>query len=121
MSYSETMNSLIQNQYISIVVILDPNGGVYWTNQPEWAIDGRSIIAAWQSKQPSIVVGTTKFSSIKNEPGNTFVGKNLGGGGTVIIQRAPNGYYFLTWSDANCPYNPINIHVEVAMMANQFG
>ena len=121
MSYSEMMNSLIQNQYFSIVVILDPNGGIYWTNQPEWQIDGPCVISSWQSSQPSIMVGSTKFSSIKNTPGNTFVGKNLGGGGTVIIQRAPNGYYFLTWSDASCPFNPINIHAEVARMADMFG
>ena len=121
MSYSDTMNYLLQNQYFSIVVILDSNGGVYWTNQPEWQVDGQSVISAWQSSSPSIMVGSTKFSSIKNDPGNTFVGKNLGGGGTVIIQRAPNGYYFLTWSDANCPFQPINIHAEVSIMANQFG
>ena len=121
MSYSDTMNNLLQNQYFSIVVILDPNGGVYWTNQPEWAIDGPGIISAWQKSSPSIMVGSTKFSSIKNTPGETFVGKNLGGGGTVILQRAPNGYYFLTWSDANCPFQPINIHAEVSLMANQFG
>ena len=121
MSYSDTLNSLLQNQYFSIVVIMDPNGGIYWTNQPEWQVDGHGVISAWQSKSPSIMVGSTKFSSIKNEPGNTFVGKNLGGGGTVIIQRAPNGYFFLTWSDAGCPFNPINIHAEVARMANQFG
>ena len=121
MSYSDTLNSLLQNQYFSIVVIMDPNGGIYWTNQPDWQVDGHGVNSACQSKSPSIMVGSTKFSSIKNEPGNTFVGKNLGGGGTVIIQRAPNGYFFLTWSDAGCPFNPINIHAEVARMANQFG
>ena len=121
MAYSDTMNNLIQNQYFSIVVIMDPNGGIYWTNQPEWQVNGREVLSAWQSKSPSIMVGGTKFSSINNRPGETFVGKNLAGGGTVIIQKSTNGYYFLTWSDANCPFQPINIHAEVSIMANQFG
>lgn len=114
------MNNLIQNQYFSIVVILDPQGGTYWTNQPNWAVDGPAVLKAWAGRSASITIGGTKFSSMKNEPGQTFVGKNLGGGGTVIMQKAPNGYTFLTWSDANCPFQPINIHAEVAIMANQF-
>ena len=125
MSYSDTMNYLIQNQYFSIVVILDPNGGVYWTNQPEWTIDGKSVISAWQSKSPSIVIGRVQGNhggrTRRGDPGYTFVDKNLGGGGTVIIHRAPNGYYFLTWSEAGCPFQPMNIHAEVSIMANQFG
>lgn len=121
MSYSDTMNELIQNQYISIVTILDPQGATYWTNQPNWTVDGPAVLGAWQSRAPSINIGGTKFSSINNRPGELFVGKNLGGGGTVILQKSPNGYTFLTWSPADCPFQPINIHAEVSRMAAQFG
>ena len=114
------MNSLLQNQYFSIITILDPQGSTYWTNQPNWAVDGPAVLSAWGSQSPSISIGGTKFSSIKNDPGVTFVGKNLGGGGTVILQKSPNGYTFLTWSPKECQFEPINIHAEVSMMANQF-
>lgn len=120
MSYSDTMNSLIQNGYVTYVVILDPNGGIYWSNNPNWEVNGQAILSAWQSKAPSINIGGTKFSSIRNDPGESFVGKNLAGGGTVIIQKATNGYFFLTWSPAECQFQPINIHAEVARMATQF-
>ena len=120
MSYSDIMNALIQNGYINYVIILDPNGTVYWTNNPNWAVNGTDVMRQWMTRAPSMMIGGTKFSSFKNDPGETFVGKNLGGGGTVIIQKAPNGYFFLTWSTAECPHQPINIHAEVYRMAAGF-
>ena len=120
MSYSDVMNQLIEQGYFSYVIILDPNGGVYWTNNPNWAVDGKSILSGWQSRAPSINVGDTKFSSIMNNPGESFVGRNLGGGGTVILQKAPNGYTFLTWSSSDAQIQPINIHAEVFRMAMLF-
>lgn len=120
MSYSDTMNQLLEGQYFSIVVILDASGATYWTNQPAWVVDGPDVLKKWSGRSPSIKIGDTKFSSIKNEPGVTFVGKNIGGGGTVILQKCPNDYTFLTWSPADCPFEPINIQNEVSRMAEQF-
>lgn len=120
MSYQDDMNSLISNGYISYVVILDANGGIYWTNNPNWQVNGPELLAAWNAKQPSVMIAGTKFSSFLNNPPEFLVAKNMGGGGTVVIAGAPNGYFFLTWSDPNTPFEPRNIYSEVAVMANKF-
>ncbi len=121
MSYQDVMNNLIQNGYISIVTILDANGGVYWTNQPDWQFDGAAVLKAWQNKEPGINIAGTRFSTMVNdyEVGN-YVARNVGGAGIVVIARAPNGYYFLTWSSGDVEIPAINIHGEVSKMAILF-
>ncbi|MHA2363677.1 MAG: hypothetical protein ACXAC7_06950 [Candidatus Hodarchaeales archaeon] len=120
MSYSDLMNQFIQDGYFSYVVIFDPQGGQYWSNNPNWVVNGPEVLKNFKLKAPSINIGGTKFSSIKNDGTDTFVGRNLGGGGTAIIQIAPNGYYFLTWSSSECQFQPIYIHAEVSRMAAAF-
>jgi len=120
MSYSDVMNQLISDNFFSYVIIFDPNGAIYWSNNPNWNVDGSAIISSWNSRAASIMVGETKFSSIMNNPGESFVGKNLAGGGTLIIQKAPNGYSFMTWSSHETPIQPINIQSEVFRMAQLF-
>jgi hypothetical protein len=121
MSYQDDMNALIQNGYISIVTILDQNGGVYWTNQPEWQVDGPSLLSAWQNKDPGVNIAGTRFSTMVNdfEAGN-YVARNVGGAGIVVLVRAPNNYYFLTWTPGDVDIPAINIHGEVAKMATKF-
>ncbi len=121
MSYQDAMNSLLQNGFVNIVTILDANGGVYWTNQPEWQFDGAEVLKSWKNKEPGVNIAGTRFSSMVNdlERGH-YIARNVGGAGTVVIVRAPNGYFFLTWTsgEANLPTN--NIHAEVAKMAALF-
>ena len=62
----------------------------------------------------------TKFSTILNSYPDYLVGKNLGGGGIIVLARSPNGYFFLTWSSAEVELPPTNIHAEVARMAALF-
>ncbi len=121
MSYQDAMNNLLQTGYINIVTILDANGGVYWTNQPEWRFDGGAVLRAWQNKEPGINIAGTRFSTMVNdfEAGN-YVARNVGGAGIVVIVRAPNGYYFLTWTSGDVGIPAINIHGEVAQMAALF-
>ncbi len=121
MSYQDDMNALIQNGYISIVTILDQNGGVYWTNQPEWQVDGPALLQSWQNKDPGISIAGTRFSTMVSdwETGN-YVARNVGGAGIVVIVRAPNNYYFLTWTPGDVQIPAINIHGEVAKMAVKF-
>ena len=115
------MNSLVQNGYISIVTIIDPNGGTYWTNQPEWPVDGVNLLKSWQNKEPGVNIGGTRFSAIVNDfEGGNFVARNVGGAGIVVIVRAPNNYYFLTWTPGDVQIPPTNIHAEVARMASLF-
>lgn len=124
MSYSDDMNSLIQSQYISYVVILDPQGNTYWTNNENWQVSGSEVIRQWMGSAPSITIAGTKYSSFRNEPGISFVGRNMGGGGLIILQQAPNGYVFLTWTShdflSSSGLPPLNIHAEVARMASKF-
>ncbi|MHA1449733.1 MAG: hypothetical protein ACTSP4_09975, partial [Candidatus Hodarchaeales archaeon] len=82
--------------------------------------NGPELLASWKAKQPSVTIAGTKFSSFLNDPPQYLVAKNMGGGGTIIIARAPNGYFFLTWSDPNTPFEPRNIHAEVDRMASKF-
>ncbi|MHA2053161.1 MAG: hypothetical protein ACW99F_06115 [Candidatus Hodarchaeales archaeon] len=121
MSYQDDMNALIQNGYISIVTILDQNGGVYWTNQPEWQVDGPAVLSSWQNRDPGISIAGTRFSTMVSEwdTGN-YVARNVGGAGIVVIVRAPNNYYFLTWTSGDVQIPAINIHGEVAKMAMKF-
>ncbi|MHA2175439.1 MAG: hypothetical protein ACXABI_11470 [Candidatus Hodarchaeales archaeon] len=121
MSYQDDMNALIQNGYISIVTILDQNGGVYWTNQPEWQVDGPAVLSSWQNRDPGISIAGTRFSTMVSEwdTGN-YVARNVGGAGIVVIVRAPNNYYFLTWTPGDVQIPAINIHGEVAKMAMKF-
>ncbi|MHA2246545.1 MAG: profilin family protein [Candidatus Hodarchaeales archaeon] len=122
MSYQDTMNSLIQNGYISIVTILDANGGTYWTNQPEWQVDGAGLLKAWKNKEPGVTIGGTRFSVMMNEFEKGFlVARNVGGAGIIVIARAPNAYYFLTWTSGDVEIPPLNIHAEVTRMAALFG
>ncbi len=122
MSYQDTMNSLIQNGYISIVTILDANGGTYWTNQPEWQVDGAGLLKAWQNKEPGVSIGGTRFSIMLNEHEKGYlVARNVGGAGIIVVARAPNGYYFLTWTPGDVEIPPLNIHAEVTRMAALFG
>ena len=122
MSYQDTMNSLIQNGYISIVTILDANGGIYWTNQPEWQVDGAGLMKAWQNKEPGVTIGGTRFSIMMNEYEKGFlVARNVGGAGIIVVARAPNGYFFLTWTPGDVQIPPLNIHAEVTRMAALFG
>ena len=124
MSYSDDMNSLIQSQYISYVVILDPQGNTYWTNNENWQVNGSEVIRQWMGSAPSITIAGTKYSSFRNEPGISFVGRNMGGGGLIILQQAPNGYVFLTWTShdflSSSGLPPLNIHAEVARMSGKF-
>lgn len=121
MSYQDVMNSLIQNGYISIVTILDPNGGIYWTNQPEWQVDGVALLSSWQNREPGVTVGGTRFSTMVNDlDGGNFVARNVGGAGIIVIVRAPNNYYFLTWTPGEVQIPATNIHAEVAKMAGLF-
>ena len=120
MSYSDVMTQLIQQAYFTYVVILDPNGAIYWTNNQNWQVDGEKIMSSWKSREPSITVGGTRFSSLMNNPGESYVGRNLAGGGTIVLQKAPNGYSFLTWSSSETQIQPINIHAEVFRMAMLF-
>lgn len=121
MSYQDDMNALIQNGYVSIVTILDPNGAVYWTNQPEWQVDGPALLTAWKNKEPGINIAGTRYSSIVNDwELGSFVARNVGGAGIVVFVRAPNNYYFLTWSPGDVQIPTINIHGEVAKMAIKF-
>ncbi|MHA2296125.1 MAG: profilin family protein [Candidatus Hodarchaeales archaeon] len=119
-SYQDDLNSLIANGYISYVTILDPNGATYWTNNPNWQINGAELLGVWQSKAPSVNIAGTKYSAFLNDPPEFLVAKSMGGGGTVIIAKAPNGYFFLTWTDPSAQINPTNIHGEVARMAAKF-
>ncbi|MFX0205745.1 MAG: profilin family protein [Candidatus Hodarchaeota archaeon] len=121
MSYQDTMNALIQNGYISIVVIMDPNGGVYWTNQPEWQVNGPALIKAWQTREPGVNIAGTRFSIIISEwDAGRLVGRNVGGAGAVVMVRAPNNYIFLTWTPGDVQIPPLNIYTEVERMAALF-
>lgn len=121
MSYQDTMNGLIQNGYISIVTILDPSGQVYWTNQPEWQVDGPAVLAAWQNREPGITIGGTRFSAMISEwDAGRLVGRNVGGAGAIVLVRAPNNYFFLTWTPGDVQIPPLNIYTEVERMAAQF-
>lgn len=121
MSYQDAMNSLIQNGFVNIVTILDANGGVYWTNQPEWQVDGAAVLKSWQNKEPGINIAGTRFSSMVNDvERGQYVARNVGGAGTIVIVRAPNGYYFLTWTSGEAGFPTNNIHAEVAKMAGLF-
>ena len=121
MSYSEYMSQLITSGYISTVTIFDPSGNIYWTNNPNWQINGGDVLRQWNNTNPSIVVAGTKFSTIMNSHPDFFVGKNLPQqAGTVVICKSPNGYYFLTWSPSNAPHDPRNIYTEVTRMAALF-
>lgn len=121
MSYQDTMNSLIQNGYISIVTILDPNGGIYWTNQPEWEVDGSSLLKSWQNREPGVTIAGTRFSIIITEwDSGRLVGRNVGGAGAIVLVRAPNNYYFLTWTSGDVQIPPLNIYTEVERMAALF-
>ncbi|MHA2232182.1 MAG: hypothetical protein ACXAB4_06810 [Candidatus Hodarchaeales archaeon] len=120
MSYDSMMNDLMAQGYFHICVILDPQGNIYWTNNPEWQVDGPTLLAEWQKSQPSYVVGGTKFSAIVRTE-DTLVAKNLPQqGGTLILKRAPNGYYFLTWTSGETQIPPTNIQAEVSRMALLF-
>ncbi|MFW9854545.1 MAG: hypothetical protein ACFFFG_05775 [Candidatus Thorarchaeota archaeon] len=121
MSYQDMMNSLIQNGYISIVTILDPNGNVYWTNQPAWQVDGPSLLRSWQNREPGITIAGTRFSVMISEwDAGRLVGRNVGGAGAVVMVRAPNNYTFLTWTPGDVKIPPLNIYTEVERMAVLF-
>ena len=121
MSYQDDMNALIQNGYVSIVTILDPNGAVYWTNQPAWQVDGPALVTAWKNKESGVNIAGTRYSSIVNDwETGSFVARNVGGAGIVVFVRAPNNYYFLTWSPGEVQIPTINIHGEVSKMAIKF-
>ena len=121
MSYQEFMNNLMSTGVVGAVTILDPNGAVYWASNPDWAVDGPAILSAWANKEPSIMVAGTKFSTIVSDHPENFVGRNLAGGGTVVICKSPNNYFFLTWTSGDSGLDPrMQIHVEVARMAALF-
>ncbi|MFX1535793.1 MAG: hypothetical protein ACFFDI_16385 [Promethearchaeota archaeon] len=121
MSYSEFMSQLITSGFISIVTIIDPSGNIYWTNNPNWQVNGADVLRQWSSNPSSIYIAGTKFSTIMNNYPSFFVGKNIPQqAGIVIICQSPNGYYFLTWSPANAPHGALNIHTEVTRMAALF-
>ena len=95
MSYQEEMNKIIEKGYVAIISILDPNGKIYFTNQPEW--DGPSQITD-VSAHPAVTTNRT---------------------GIICLVRAPNNYYFLTWS----PHDTFSSSVilgRVRKMASQF-
>ncbi len=121
MSYSDVMNQLMQAGYFQICVILDPNGNVYWNSNPEWQLDGISILNSWKNKEPAIIIGETRFSVIKSDYPDWLAAKSLRGGGTIIVRRAPNGYFFLTYTYPDAPIqDPFQIQREVGRMAALF-
>ncbi|MFX0090741.1 MAG: hypothetical protein ACFFBD_03170 [Candidatus Hodarchaeota archaeon] len=121
MSYSDYMNQLIASGYISTVAILDPSGNIYWTNNQNWQFNGADVLNQWKGRATAVHVGGTKFSAILNNPPEFFVGKNIPQqAGVLVIARAPNGYYFLTWTPASAPYDTMNIYTEVTRMSALF-
>ena len=125
MSYQDDMNALIANNYISYVIIMQPTGEIYWSNNPNWAVNGTDVIRQWMTRAPSINIGGVKFSSFRNDPGEVFVGRNMAGGGLAVLQKARNGYIFLTWTSSeflsSSGLPPLNVASEVARMALKFG
>lgn len=120
MSYQEFLNYLTGNSFISYVIIFQPSGEVYWTNNPNWVVDGKQLLTNWQAKMPSIVIASVKYSCIINNKPDYLVAKNIRGGGSIIIAKAPNGYFFLTWTPSDTAYTPQQIHAEVSKMALAF-
>ncbi len=121
MSYQDDLNALLSAGLVQIVTILDPQGNIYWTNQPEWQINGPALLQQWSQKPPSIEIGGIKFSVMRNRYPEYLVARNVQGGGLVIIAQAKNGYFFLTWTDSNVQADPISIQADVARMAAKFG
>ncbi len=120
MSYDQVMQDLISQGFIHICVILDAQGNIYWTNNPEWQVDGPTLLSEWQKSQPSYVVAGTKFSAIARTD-DTLVAKNIPqNAGTIILKQAPNGYFFLTWTSGETQIPPTNIQTEVSRMAAVF-
>ena len=120
MSYQEYLNYLTGNGFVDYVIIFDPEGNTYWSNNPNWEVNGQQLLNNWKKKMPSIKIAGVKYSCIVNKKPDFLVAKNIRGGGSVIIARAPNGYYFLTWSPSDTEYQPNQIHAEVSRMAQAF-
>ena len=120
MSYDSVMQNLLSQGYIHVCTILDPQGNVYWTSNPEWTVDGPTLLSEWRKSQPVYHVGGTKFSAITRTD-DTLVAKNIPqNAGTIILKQAPNGYFFLTWTSGDSERPPLNIQAEVSRMASVF-
>ena len=82
---------------------------------------GVRVSSVWKNKDPGINIAGTRFSSMVNDwEAGSFVARNVGGAGIVVLARAPNNYYFVTWSPGDVQIPSLNIHGEVAKMAIKF-
>lgn len=125
MSYRGILNTLMTNNQISGLVILDSIGNIWWhggsfPQKDNQILDGYRLLSEWVTYPESTKICGVKFSSFINSYPNYWILKSTLAKGSIIVQLCPkNKYYFLCYCKEN--QDPIKVQVKVEEMADMFG
>ena len=116
MSFLEIAEQVINEGTIQVYFLIDQNGQVV-NQHGEWPdLNAASILQTWQSNASSFLVGNIKFSVI-DKGDDRFVGRSLGGDGTVVLVKCLNwAGYLITWAQNDVQTRLA--YTESAKMAN---
>ena len=120
LSFREEYFRLVSLGVIGSAAIFDENGGLFWNSNPDWVVDGFSILSDWASFPSSIMVAGVKYLVLVNGYPDFCLLRSMDGYGSIIIVRTPVNYFVITWSAPDSRYDPMDALVYVQNLGKLF-
>ena len=123
MPYRQPLQKLLDEKRIRGVVIFDPSGNDWWhtgsfPQANDRLLDGYYLIHEWVTFPASAEIAGVKYLTLLNAYPNYWLLTNMQGQGSLILQKAPNDFYFFCYMDDTI--DPPEIQKEVKAIASLF-
>lgn len=123
MPYRKKLLSMLENETLLGVIILDPSGNHWWhtgvfPQREGRMIDGYYLVYEWVTYPASTTIAGVKFLTLMNAYPNYWLLTNMQGEGSLIVQRCPNNFYFVCYIDESL--DPADLQKEIEEIASLF-
>ncbi|MHA2173427.1 MAG: hypothetical protein ACXABI_01235 [Candidatus Hodarchaeales archaeon] len=123
MPYRKKLLSMLEEEKIRGVIILDSSGNHWWSTGvfPQTngkVVDGYYLIYEWVTYPASTKIAGVKYLTLVNAYPNYWILTNMQGQGSLIIQKCSNGFYFVCYIDE--AIDPADIQKEIEEIASLF-